>query len=101
MDMAATAAATGKKGADLLKQVSNATKLAVLGGVEQQKALETTISLTNAFGIASKDLANNINFLNAVENQTVLSIDDLTTAIPKAAPVVKQLGGDGEIWHSF
>jgi len=94
MEMAATAAATGKKGADLLQQVSNANKLAVLGGIEQEKALQTTISLTNAFGIASKDLAENINFLNAVENQTVLNIDDLTTAIPKAAPVIQQLGGD-------
>ncbi len=94
MDMAATAAATGKTGADLLQQVANATKLAVLGGVEQAQALETTISLTNAFGTAAKDLAGNIDFLNAVENQTVTSIEDLTEAIPKAAPVIKQLGGD-------
>ena len=96
MDMAATAAATGKMGADLIAQVSSATKLAVLGGVDQQKALETTISLTNAFGLSAEDLAKKIDFLNAVENQTVLSIDDLTTAIPKAAPVVQQLGGSVE-----
>jgi TP901 family phage tail tape measure protein len=94
MDMAASAAATGKKGADLIAQVNSATKLSVLGGVDQQKALQTTISLTNAFNISSKDLAKNINFLNAVENQTVLNIDDMTTAIPKAAPVIQQLGGD-------
>jgi TP901 family phage tail tape measure protein len=94
MDMAAQAAATGKQGADLLAQVNNANKLAVLGGVEQSKALETTISLTNAFGIAAKDLKTNIDFLNAVENQTVLNIEDMTTAIPKAAPVIQQLGGN-------
>jgi TP901 family phage tail tape measure protein len=96
MDMAATAAATGKMGAELVAQVNSATKLAVLGGIDQQKALQTTISLTNAFGISAEDLTKKINFLNAVENQTVLSIDDLTTAIPKAAPVVKQLGGSVE-----
>ena len=94
MDMAAQAAAMGKKGADLLAQVGQASKLSALGGVDQQKSLQTTISLTNAFGISSKDLAKNIDFLNAVENQTVLSIDDMTTAIPKAAPVVRQLGGN-------
>jgi TP901 family phage tail tape measure protein len=94
MKMAADVAATGKVGADLLAQVSNATRLAVLGGIDQQKSLDTIISLTSTFGIASKDLADNINFLNAVENQTILNIDDLTTAIPKAAPVIKQLGGD-------
>lgn len=94
MKMAADVAATGKMGADLLAQVNQATRLAVLGGIDQQKSLDTIISLTSTFGIASKDLADNINFLNSVENQTILNIDDLTTAIPKAAPVVKQLGGD-------
>jgi TP901 family phage tail tape measure protein len=94
--MAADAAAMGLTGSALTAQVTAATRLAVLGQVEQQQALETTISLQNAFGISSEELAHKINFLNAVENQTVLSIEDLTTAIPKAGPVVKQLGGSVE-----
>ena len=96
MEMAAKAAAMGLTGADLQAQVTNATRLAVLGQVEQQQALETTISLQNAFGISADQLAAKINYLNAVENQTVLSIEDLTIAIPKAGPVVKQLGGSVE-----
>jgi TP901 family phage tail tape measure protein len=96
MNMAATAAAAGFTGSDLTAQVETATKLAVLGQVEQQQALETTISLQSAFGLSSEELAKKIDFLNAVENQTLLSIEDLTIAIPKAAPVVKQLGGSVE-----
>ena len=96
MEMAGTAAAAGFAGTALTTQVETATKLAVLGQVEQQQALETTISLQNAFGLSSEELAKKINFLNAVENQTVLSIEDLTIAIPKAAPVIKQLGGNVE-----
>jgi TP901 family phage tail tape measure protein len=96
MEMAASAAAMGKTGAELTAQVAQATRLAVLGNVEQEQALETTTSLTNAFGIAAEDLAKKIDFLNSVENQTVVSIEDLTVAIPKAGPVVKQLGGDVE-----
>ena len=96
MEMAATAAAMGMVGDSLEAQVVQATRLSVLGQVEQQQALETTISLQNAFGVSSEQLAQKINFLNAVENQTVLSIEDLTIAIPKAGPVVKQLGGDVE-----
>jgi TP901 family phage tail tape measure protein len=96
MEMAADAAAMGKTGAELTAQVAQATRLAVLGGVEQAQALETTISVTNAFGVATEDLASKINFLNAVENQSVVSIEDLTIAIPKAGPVVKQLGGSVE-----
>ena len=96
MSLAADAAAMGKQGADLTAQVSEATRLAVLGNVEQSQALETTISLTNAFGTAADELAQKIDFLNAVENQTVTSIQDLTIAIPKAGPVIQQLGGDVE-----
>ena len=96
MGLAADAAAMGKQGADLIAQVSQANKLSVLGGVEQAQALETTISLTNAFGTATDKLSGKVNFLNAVENQTVTSIEDLTEAIPKAGPVVQQLGGDVE-----
>jgi hypothetical protein len=96
VNMAAKAAAMGLTGDALNQQIIAATKLAVLGQVSQQDALTTTISLQNAFGISSQDLAAKINYLNAVENQTVLSIEDLTTAIPKAGPVIKQLGGSVE-----
>ena len=94
MELAADIAATGKMGADLTAQVAEATRLAVLGGVEQAEALKATISLTDAFGVSAEQLAGKIDFLNAVENQTVTSIEDLTIAIPKAGPVVQQLGGD-------
>lgn len=92
--LAAEAAAAGFQGVDLQRQTSAATKLSILGQVESQKALETTISLQNAFAMSSENLAESIDFLNAVENQTVLSLDDISTAIPKAAPIVQQLGGD-------
>jgi TP901 family phage tail tape measure protein len=92
--LAAEAAAAGFKGVDLTRQTTAATRLSILGQVESQKALETTIALQNAFSMSSQNLAESIDFLNAVENQTVLSLDDMSTAIPKAAPVVQQLGGD-------
>jgi TP901 family phage tail tape measure protein len=96
MELAADIAATGKMGAELNAQVAETTRLAVLGGVEQAEALQATISLTDAFGVSAEELAGKIDFLNAVENQTITSIEDLTIAIPKAGPVVQQLGGDVE-----
>jgi TP901 family phage tail tape measure protein len=94
--LSAEVAQMGGVGADLIAQVTQATRLAVLGGIEQEEALNTTISLTSAFGVASEDLAGKIAFLNAVENQTILSIEDFNEAIPKAGAVVRQLGGDVE-----
>ena len=92
--LAAEAAAAGFSGLDLQRQTTEATRLSILGQLDSQKALETTISLQNAFRMSSEKLADSINFLNAVENQTVVSLDDITTAIPKVAPVIQQLGGD-------
>jgi TP901 family phage tail tape measure protein len=92
--ISAEAAAAGFAGIDLQRQTQQAIRLSILGQLEQQKALETTISLQNAFRLSSENLAESIDFLNAVENQTVVSLDDITTAIPKVAPVIQSLGGD-------
>ena len=92
--LSAEAAAAGFQGLDLQRQTTEATRLSVLGQIDAQQALETTIALQNAFKMSSEDLADSINFLNAVENQTVTSLDDITIAIPKVAPVIRQLGGD-------
>lgn len=92
--LASKAAALGAEGPDLLAQTEQATRLATLGQIDYQQALDTTISLQTAFGISAKDLGSNIDFLNAVENQTVLSINDITESIPKVAPVIQALGGN-------
>jgi TP901 family phage tail tape measure protein len=94
INLAGTAAAAGFSGEALFSQTREATRLSVLGQLDGQKSLETTIALQNAFRISTEELGDSINFLNAVENQTVVSLEDITTAIPRVAPVVQALGGD-------
>jgi TP901 family phage tail tape measure protein len=94
--LAADAAATGLQGDELLLVTEQATKLATLGMISQDQALSTMISLNSAFKIQGQELEETVNFLNAVENQTVLALSDVTEAIPLVAPVIKGLGGDIE-----
>ena len=94
LEVASEAAAAGFQGVALQNQTTAALKLSVLGQIELQQALETTIALQNAFNISSQNLAGEIDFLNAVENQTVVSLDDITEAVPRVAPVIQSLGGD-------
>jgi TP901 family phage tail tape measure protein len=94
--LAAQAAAAGSQGADLIDATRESTRLATLGQMEQSQALETTIALQTAFGLQSKELTKTINFLNMVENQTVVTLQDLAQAIPRVAPVIKGLGGSVE-----
>jgi len=94
--LASDAAAAGAQGKDLLAATAEATRLSTLGMIDQQQALTATIALQSAFGLSAEKLAESVNFLNAVENQTVVSLADITEAIPKVAPVIKGLGGDVE-----
>jgi TP901 family phage tail tape measure protein len=94
ISLAADIAATGKQGQELLDSTRQTTRLAVLGEVDRQEAMKATLSIQTAFGQNTKELAQSIDFLNAVENQTSTSLQDLVEAIPKAGPVVKALGGD-------
>jgi TP901 family phage tail tape measure protein len=94
ISLAADLAATGKEGNDLLIATKQTTRLAVLGEVDRQTAMKATLAIQNAFKQNTKELTQSIDFLNAVENQTSTSLQDLTEAIPKAGPVIKALGGN-------
>jgi TP901 family phage tail tape measure protein len=94
--LGADIAATGKTGNDLLKAIEETTRLSILGEVDRQDAMKATLSIQTAFKQNTEELAESINFLNAVENQTSTTLNDLVEAIPKAGPVIKQLGGSIE-----
>ena len=94
LSLAAQAAAAGRRGSDLTDAVTESTRLATLGQMDQNEALETTIALQSAFRLSGEELSDTINFLNMVENQTVVSLQDLAQAIPRVAPVIQGSGGD-------
>ena len=91
--LGADIAATGKTGDDLLGSIVETTRLSILGEVDRQDAMKATLAIQTAFKQNTKELTESINFLNAVENQTSTTLNDLVEAIPKAGPVIKQLGG--------
>jgi len=91
--MAADLAATGLQGVDLIGATRESIRLQKLGEMDQQSAMQTTISLQNVYKLSTTQLSGAINFLNAVENQTSTSLQDLAAGIPKVGPIVQQLGG--------
>jgi len=91
--LAADIAATGKTGDELLGSIRETTRLAVLGEVDRQDAMKATLAIQSAFKQNTEELSQSINFLNAVENQTSTTLNDLVEAIPKAGPVIQGLGG--------
>ena len=96
LGIAADLAATGKEGNELIDSTREAMRLSVLGEVDRQEAMRATLSIQSVFKKDTQGLAESINFLNAVENQTSTSLNDLVEGIVKAGPVVQGLGGDIE-----
>jgi TP901 family phage tail tape measure protein len=92
--LAADLAATGLEGEKLIGSLKQTSRLAVLGEVDRQEAMKATLALQSSFKMNTDELAESINFLNAVENQTSTSLTDLTEAIPRVGPVINALGGD-------
>ena len=52
--------------------------------------------LNSAFRTEVDELEQSVDFLNAVENQTILSMQDMAEAIPITAAAIQGLGGDIE-----
>ena len=94
MALAGVAAQSGLRNAELISATTQATRLATLGQMEQAEAMKTIISLQTAFKSSNDEVAESVDFLNIIENQTVLSLQDVAGAIPRVAPVIKGLGGD-------
>ena len=94
LGLAADVAAAGAQGDDLVAATAQSTRLATLGMIEMNQAMTATMALQTAFKLSNEELAQSVDFLNAVENQTVLSLDDVSQAIPLVAPIIKGLGGD-------
>jgi TP901 family phage tail tape measure protein len=91
--LAADIAATGKQGQDLLDSTVQTTRLAILGEVEHAEAMKATLAIQSTFKQSTDELTQSIDFLNAVENQTSTTLNDLVIAIPKAGPVIQAMGG--------
>ena len=94
IELSADVAATGAKNESLMAATEQTLRLSTLGLMEYGEALDATISLQTAFQVSNEDLAGTIDFLNVVENETILTMQDMAAAIPRVAPVVRGLGGD-------
>jgi len=87
-------AAVGKTGKDLQDSVKQMSRLSILGEIDPNAAMKAGLALQTAFKQNNDELTKSIDFMNAVENQTSTSMNDLVEAIPRAGATIHNLGGD-------
>jgi TP901 family phage tail tape measure protein len=85
-------AALGKTGDDLYQSTANVMRVATLGDMDYNTALQMTMTLTNAFHEDAKQLGDSFNFINAVENQTSLTTKDVADALPRVGAAMATMG---------
>lgn len=92
LSVQAELAATGQRGEALQKSTIESLRLAALGELDYQQAASTTIALQTAFKLSTQELTEAFNFMNATENATSLTIQDIAEATPRAASAMSALG---------
>lgn len=87
-------ASAGKTGNELQQATMETNRIALAGELDIQDALKASISLQQAYKLDAEGLGDAFAYINAMENQTVLTSQDFVQAIPKVAGVMNALGAD-------
>jgi TP901 family phage tail tape measure protein len=92
INIAADWAAAGASGLALAKSVQLTMKTMVLGELEASDATKSLIAIQAQYGLSIKELADAIDILNMVENQTGISMSGLIDGFVRAAGVARSSG---------
>lgn len=87
-------AAAGSSGLALAKSVETTLQAMVLGELEAAEATQALIAIQAQYGLSSAKLAETIGILNAVENQTGISMKGLILGFQRSAGVARTAGVD-------
>lgn len=87
-------AAAGASGLALAKSVKLTLETMVLGEMEAAEATQALIAIQAQYGFSTTKLAETIGYLNAVENQTGISMKGLIQGFARSAGVARQAGVD-------
>ena len=92
LGLAASFAQAGLTGQEMFDAVAEAMRLMVLGEVEAEVATRGLITVMAAFGVQAKDLTGIVDDLNAIENNTAVSTNDLLIAMARAGGTASGYG---------
>lgn len=94
LNIMAELAAAGRTGSELQQQTLATQRAAVIGELNWQDAVKATISLQSVYHHNAAQIGDDFNYINAMENETVLTAQDFVEAIPRVSGVMQTLGAD-------
>lgn len=94
LDLQGQLIALGKQGNELSRATKSAGRLMVLGDLDTDTAIKFTNTMSTVFKASSDEVDKYIDLINEMENSTVLTMQDVSDAMPKIGPIVKSMNGD-------
>ena len=94
LDTAGAWAAAGASGVALAKSTELSIKTAILGDMELEKATESLIAIQSQYSLSTEQLGLTLAELNAIENQTGISMQGLIDGFSRSAGVAREAGVD-------
>lgn len=94
LETAGAWAAAGVSGKALAESTELSLKAAILGDMELAKATESLIAIQSQYSLSTKDLNLALADLNAIENQTGISMQGLIDGFARSAGVAREAGVD-------
>lgn len=92
LEIMAGLAAAGKTGNELQQETMATNRIALAGELSAQDAMQATITLQSVYHHNAQQIGDDYAYINAMENQTVLTSQDFVTAIPKVVGVMNAMG---------
>lgn len=94
IETASAWAAAGASGRDLAIATEQSIKASILGDMELAQATRSLISIQAQYSLSSEELTLALAELNAVENQTAITLPELITGFVRAAGQARETGVD-------
>lgn len=94
LETAGAWAAAGSSGAALAKSTNLSLETAILGDMSLNEATTALISTQAQYGLSTKQLTATIADMNAIEDETGISMQGLVTGFSKTAGVAREYGVD-------
>ena len=87
-------AQAGSAGVGLAKNVQNTMQFAIVSGMDLQKSTEALIATQAIFGYTSEEMAQQLAYLNSIENQTAVDMPGLIDVLQRAGGAARGVGID-------
>lgn len=85
-------AATGLEGPELSRMTTEVQRTSLLGEMNSDDSLKLLRTLKEVYGFSSQQLREQVDYFNAIENSTALTMQDITEGLPRISGIMKSTG---------